>query len=180
MLTFEDIIVFGDSLADVGNVNISTNGTQFPSPPYNNGRATNGITIIELIAQQMGLDDSASLPSLAGGDNYAFAGAELGQGTSTLGVPNVGIQIGTYLQSDSPDEGDIFFLFAGANNILFNPNVTPQGMVNDLTAHITTLAQAGGESFAVFNSPPVDETPFAVSNNISDIAEGVIEQTLKI
>ncbi len=170
-LNFDDIIVFGDSIADVGNANLATGNTVFPSPPYNNGRASNGSSIVELIAEQIGLTGSASIPSLAGGDNYAFGGAELGDGFSTLNSPNIGFQIDSYLAIDTPEATDLFLINAVSNNILTNPTVTAQTLVDFVVDHITTLANAGAKSFAITNSPPVDDSPTVVSTGLSDLAE---------
>lgn len=173
MIPYQDIIVFGDSLSDVGNANIATNNTQFPSPPYNNGRATNGFTIVELMAEKIGLGGSVSTPSFLGGDNFAVGGAELGQGFSTLSAPNLGTQINVYLQNNTPQEGDLFFLFGGGNDIVFNAEVSPQIMVDNVVDHISTLFQAGADAFGVFNVPPIDASPFVNTLGANEVTKAI-------
>ncbi len=173
---FTDFITFGDSLADVGNVFAATqliNPTP-PSPPYDDGRFSNGELVPELIAKQLGF--SASTPSVAGGDNYAFGTAESGSGLSDEGFLNVGEQISAYLLVDEPTATDVFFITAGSNN--FFPDInkentaenidTPQSALDGLTENITTLAEAGAENFIIPNAAPLGTLPFANAAGIND------------
>ncbi|AFY57671.1 phospholipase/lecithinase/hemolysin [Rivularia sp. PCC 7116] len=174
--SFTSFITFGDSLADVGNLFITTRSINPnpPSPPYADGRFSNGELVPEIIAKELGL--SASTPSLAGGDNYAFGTAETGSGFSDEGLPNVGEQIKTYLDIDAPAEGDLFFITAGSNN--FFPDIdeevipdnisTPASVLEGLTENITTLADAGAENFIIPNIALLGSLPFARNEGISD------------
>ncbi|AFZ49482.1 phytase [Dactylococcopsis salina] len=160
---FSKFVTFGDSSVDVGNVFLGNDRTFPPSPPYFEGRFSNGRVFVELIAEELGL--SASTPSLAGGDNYAFSGAELGDGTSTDNTPNIGEQINSYLAGNTPTEDDLIFISAGSNNNFQDadnlPN--PAEVVSLLTSHLTTLANAGAENFAVANIPPLGNAPLITS-----------------
>ncbi|MDY6902702.1 MAG: SGNH/GDSL hydrolase family protein, partial [Cyanobacteriota bacterium] len=174
--SFTSFITFGDSLADVGNLFITTRSINPnpPSPPYADGRFSNGELVPEIIAKELGL--SASTPSLAGGDNYAFGTAETGSGFSDEGLPNVGEQIKTYLDIDAPAEGDIFFISAGSNNFFpdIDEEITPDNIaapatvLEGLTENITTLADAGAESFIIPNLALLGTVPYAKEGGISD------------
>ena len=172
--TFSDFITFGDSLADVGNVFLSTRGRTPASPPYCYGRFSNGELVPEIIARKLGL--SASIPFLAGGDNYAFGTAETGYGVSDEGLPNVGEQIKFYLARDAPIATDVFFISAGSNNFFPDINTeittqnisTPENVLQGLIENITALANAGAENFIIPNLAPLGTTPFAKDAGISD------------
>ena len=172
--SFSSFITFGDSLADVGNIYITTRSTNPPSPPYANGRFSNGELVPEIIAKELGL--SASTPSLAGGDNYAFGTAETGSGFSDEGLPNVGEQIKAYLSIDAPAAGDIFFITAGSNNFFPDINeeitpdniATPTSVLEGLIENITTLADAGAENFIIPNIALLGSVPYAKNKGISD------------
>src|SRR3954471_9015267 len=69
-----DLVVFGDSLADVGNLQLASQGA-FPNSLYAGGRFSNGPMWVETLAEFLG--EPAVTPSLAGGLNYAFAGARV-------------------------------------------------------------------------------------------------------
>ncbi|MBE9212788.1 phytase [Plectonema cf. radiosum LEGE 06105] len=179
---FSDFIAFGDSTTDVGNIFLSTGGTFPASPPYFNGRLSNGLLVPEILAEEIGL--SASTPFLGGGTNYAFGGAELGAGDG--GEPSVGEQINFYLGADAPTATDLFFISAGSNSIVPDLDATPaeiienipeiEDIVADLTGHITTLANAGAENFIISNLPSFGDTPLITSQGVSNqVNSAVIE-----
>ena len=159
---WDDLIVFGDSLADVGNIFIGSGNTFPPAPPYDPGRFSNGAVFSELLAQELGLAGSASVSSLLGGDNYAFSGAQTGEGTTPLvsfELPNVGTQINTFLATDAPTPTDLFAIFAGSNDFLNNPTLDPNIVVTNVENHIRTLVAAGAEGFVIGNLTPLGQTP---------------------
>ena len=168
--TFSNLIVFGDSLSDTGNVFNATENLIPPSPPYADGRFSNGDLLVDAIADYLELPENESFQS--GGNNYAFGAAETGSGTSEYGflipepidVPNIGQQIDLYLADRTPTETDLFFVYGGANDF-FSPLLrgetlpTPESIVGNITSHITELAEAGAGTFVVPNLPPLGEIP---------------------
>ncbi len=76
---YSGLYVFGDSLSDVGNVSLATGGAEPVSPPYSNGRFSNGNLWVQDVAASLGLGPVT--PSLAGGNDFAFGGAQTGQTT---------------------------------------------------------------------------------------------------
>jgi outer membrane lipase/esterase len=156
------IVSFGDSLSDVRNVYIATGGTT-PSAPYYSGHYSNGPVWIEYTAQRLGLP--APTPSLAGGNDYAFGGAETGtSGLSALGTPNIGTQIGMYfLAGNTPSPTQLFTIWGGANDFLNGGQTNPTVPVANIAQEITQLAAAGAKQFLVGNLPLLGEIPFAHS-----------------
>ena len=75
--TYPAIYSFGDSLSDAGNVRISSLHTLPKQPPYFNGRFSNGLNWLDDLTAKLGVSDAAT-PSLAGGDDFAFGGAQTG------------------------------------------------------------------------------------------------------
>jgi phospholipase/lecithinase/hemolysin len=172
-----EIVVFGASVSDVGNVNILTAGggafIPFTQPPYFQGRFSNGPLWHEVMADQLGVGPS-SIPSLFGGNNYAFGGAEVGPGGSFLyGLPNLGIQIDWYLSGINPylgvpdrppanPTGDELFIVAsgGGNNIIPpGPPQAPEAIIAFIEEHVTTLVEAGGRNFLVPNFFDLENAP---------------------
>lgn len=158
------IVSFGDSLSDVGNDYVASGGTQ-PSPAadYSNGRFTNGGNWLDYLAHDLGV--AAPVASLAGGSDYAFGGASTGTGTTTYApgqaVPNVGTQIAMYLSTNTPTSGELFTIWAGANNLLIGNQTNPLVPAQDIANEITTLAAAGAKQFLVPNLPLLGEIPAA-------------------
>src|SRR4051794_5662832 len=89
-LTFKTIYAFGDSLSDAGNLSISTQlaGSPTPTSPYFQesyptpfGTAhphvfSNGPTWVQDLSLNLGLGTLE--PSLLGGTDFAYGGAETG------------------------------------------------------------------------------------------------------
>jgi thermolabile hemolysin len=154
------LVVFGDSLLDTGNVYTATNGQQ-PPPPYFNGRFSNGIVWNEYLAA--GLHIAAATPSLTGGTNYAWGGAESGTGVSPQnGVPNVLTQVGQFLSGNTLSSNQLVVMDGGANDF-FDGQTDPNVPVNNLATAITSLAAAGGKQFLVQNLPPLGNVPGSLS-----------------
>lgn len=154
---FSQLVVFGDSLSDTGNVSQITSGLIPESPPYFDGRFSNGPVWVEELSSQ--LDLPAAGPSLAGGTNCAFGGAKTGGGFTSLIVPNLGRQITAYLGGHTLSAEELIVVWGGANDLLNDLQADPSLPVSNLADHITTLAGAGGESFLVPNLPPLGKTP---------------------
>ena len=69
---FTELVIFGDSLSDVGNTSQASFGT-YPGQFYSNGRFSNGPVYVEAVATGLGL--SPTVRSTAGGSNFAYGGA---------------------------------------------------------------------------------------------------------
>jgi outer membrane lipase/esterase len=173
----QQIIVFGDSLSDTGNVFAATGG-QFPPPAYgyDNGRFSNGPVWVERLANRLGV--GAPTPSLTGGSNYAFGGATsatsgydpLTSNGQLVGfVPSIGTQISTYLAGHTPGDGKLYTVWGGANDF-FNGQTNPSIPAANIAANVQTLLGAGARNFLVANMPPLDVTPFGLSLSLPEQA----------
>ncbi len=76
-LTPSRVVVFGDSLSDIGNIDDATLGV-VPGRTYYNGRFSNGPAWVERLASDLGAPPLG--PSTAGGDNFAYGGADFRRG----------------------------------------------------------------------------------------------------
>src|ERR1700677_3455324 len=156
------IIIFGDSLSDVGNSYQAGNTTPVP-PNYALGEYTDGpattpsSTIsglwIEQLAALAGLPKPTA--SSLGGFDYAFAGAVTGTtGTST---PGLGDQVKAFLKSyPTPPVGSLYVVWGGNNDLL---NVTSASglaaaettAIANLKSEISQLAAAGAKKILWVN-----------------------------
>jgi phospholipase/lecithinase/hemolysin len=152
------VVVFGDSLSDVGNVFALTGK---PPAPYYQGRYSNGPVWVERLAADLGVPTPT--PSMAGGTDYAFGGAETGSGSSPKGAPNVLTQVNMYLGAHKPAAGQLFILWGGANNF-FDGQTNPLVPVSDIGTAITTLAANGAKQFLVPNYSNLANTPYGNAN----------------
>lgn len=158
--TISDLVVFGDSLCDVGN--------SYQAEPYWNGRYSNGPIWVSRFSEL--LDVPQPTRSLDDGTSYAYGGAETGSGSSWTGTPNIGEQIHTYLDVDkkTPSSTTLVILWGGANDIfeaLFDEEKASAAAtlaVANLGQHIETLADGGATQFLVPNLPPLGSTPLGI------------------
>ncbi len=117
---FSAIYVFGDSYCDVGNIYSLSGGTVPLSPPYYNGRFSNGPLWVEHIAGSMGLP---MLPAAKGGTDYAFGGARVTADVPEPpfgSIPSVPSQVLLYLgqHGGKADPNALYVLEGGGNDIL--------------------------------------------------------------
>ena len=150
------VAVFGDSLSDGGNVFAASGGTL----PYPSGRFTNGPVWAERLALDLG---TTLQPSLLGGGDYAFGGAETGLGTAllrgVLPVPGVRQQVQDYLTSTpSPEANKLHVVFGGANDF-FNGQTNPAIPAANITSAVSDLANAGAKRILVVDLPNLGLTP---------------------
>jgi len=159
--TFTNVVSFGDSLTDVGNLWAATGGSNPPDPPYWQGRSSNGPVWVEYLATKYGLP--APIKSLSGGPDYAWRGASTG--TATL-PPGVLIQVGQYLShvNNHADPSALYVVWAGANDVFFDSGFSPSVSAKNVATAVDTLYGAGARTFLVPNMPPLEKTPEAIAN----------------
>lgn len=151
---FAEMLVFGDSFSDTGNMHLATGGA-LASSPYFDGRISNGPVFVEQAAMRLGLPTPAA--SLLGGTNYAFAGAPTG-GDGFFDVPTLGEQIDIFLSEGNVLDGDELIVVQGGTNdalwYVLNGGLVgndPPTAVGNIRNHILTLADAGGVAFVAPN-----------------------------
>ncbi|MEI8309882.1 MAG: SGNH/GDSL hydrolase family protein [Verrucomicrobiota bacterium] len=172
---FDNLVIFGDSLSDVGNLYARDS---FPPSPYWSGRFSNGPVWIEQLAADLGMP--APTPSKVGGNNFAWGGAQTGTGFSTVPVilslvPNVSEQVQIYLATNVASPTALYVLWAGANDF-FNGQTDPSIPADNIVAAVNTLETAGASNFLVLNLPPLGSTPKFLNTpgeaGISALADG--------
>jgi phospholipase/lecithinase/hemolysin len=156
------LLVFGDSLSDVGNAWLLLGDGAVPSPPHWRGRRCNGPLWVELLAGRLGWPPLE--PSLAGGTDHAYGGARSGAGLSPKGVPNLLEQVARCLAAWAGarlDDAALVVLRAGANDYLDGePGLERAEAINaNLVAAITALAQVGARRFLVPTELPWGVSP---------------------
>jgi outer membrane lipase/esterase len=112
---FSNVIVFGDSLSDAGNISLATNPAIQPPLEF----TTNpGAVTVQNVAGHYGYNLSASL---AGGSDYAWGGAGVltnSPGTPSA-VPTISTQVDAYLAGGKVDSKALYSIWGGANDIFY-------------------------------------------------------------
>lgn len=153
-----NLIVFGDSLSDMGNAKDSI--LNVPDvPPYWQGRFSNGMVWVEHLSQSFGVTTTHGFGTSAG-DNRAFGGAQTGAGFAYLLIPNVGSQITSYLANVQSTfaANDVVSLWAGGNDFLYG-TANADTIATNMESHIRQLEAAGASTFVIPNLPPLEKTP---------------------
>lgn len=157
---FSDIYLFGDSQSDDGNLFAITNGFSPPSPPYFNGRFSNGPIWQEYLAPRVELVANPD-------NNVAIGGAETG--TNDVLIPGFPAAPGLQHQVDnfvtthpSADPKALYIVYAGGNDY-FGGNIDVNPTVNNLSTAVTKLAAVGARNFMMPNLPNPSGSPVVVS-----------------
>jgi phospholipase/lecithinase/hemolysin len=152
-----NIVAFGDSLSDNGNLHELTGGA-FPDSSYFEGRFSNGPVWVEHLAAQMG----AEL------DDFAWGGASTG---SLLPFPpSLRAQIATWQVQSNTAQG-LFTVWAGANDYLRIERIDAQRAVGNVLAGLETLAMSGVSRILLLNLPDLGLTPGRLSKSAETQAE---------
>ncbi len=173
--TIDAIYAFGDSLSDVGNVFIATGGAE-PAPPYSNGQFSNGPIWIQDLAAKFGV--APLHPSLAGGTDYAFGGAETGPETFNTANPATDLtaQVAQFGAAHPvADPNALYTIWIGSNDlsdILTGalPTQYPGDIgaaVTNVDASIGALAADGAKRLLIVTVPDLGKTPGAIAGGPS-------------
>lgn len=171
---FDAIYVFGDSYNDVGNIFTATGGA-VPPAPYFNGRFSNGPIWIDHLA---GTYNVKITPSLTGGADYAFGGAEVTQAVpeGALSIPSIPQQVDLYLSQHNfkADPLALYIVEGGGNDILDATGGSPDALGREiafgLLSSIAQLQRAGARYFLVPGLFNVGLLPASVASGNSAFA----------
>lgn len=179
---FSDIIVFGDSLSDVGNIyNLTLENPIIaetvgvtPDIPYWYGRFSNGPVWVEYVSYELGLYSdipNASIPFEHGGINYAHGGAETDFDLKSnwfepdfadlFGFGDNGIrsQVAVHVIYGTTSPNDLIVIWGGGNDLM-NGEVNTREMAINIGGLIAFMhQQVGATYFLVPNLPPLGQIP---------------------
>ncbi len=165
---FTSIVVYGDSLSDNGNIYAASGNTYPASPPYYNGRLSNGPVTVEQMATTWGvpLYDFAYGGATTGIGNASDGGAPTSLGS--LGLPGMQSELAStqgLLGSLVDFNTSLFVVWGGPNDFfsaLAQNTLSPQTVdraVSDLTGIVTTLELLGAKNILVPGMPDLGLTP---------------------
>jgi len=181
---FGTVVAFGSSITDTGNSCSAVPQTYCPpSPPYAQGRASNGPLWIEDVASGLG----ASAKGVRfGGTNYAYAGARTTAipGGATQLVPNMTTQFDQYLAAygyqSSPQTLFVLDGVTFGNDVTdaltlaaTDPNAPTRILTNSVTAMVTMMQRlyaSGARHIVVLTSTNLGLTPQVKALGASAVA----------
>lgn len=161
--SFDNVVVFGDSLSDNGNFSSKL----FPNGPTARFTTNPGEVAVELVAQHYGF---TLAPSTSGGTDYAWGGALAGTDTSEFGIPipSTQHQLDSYFAATGgrADSHALYTYWIGANDLFgaidtnnANGSATATTAAQSALNGIARLQGAGARNIVVFNIPDLSKTP---------------------
>lgn len=187
---FGEIVSFGDSLSDIGNMYQLTGGT-FPPAPYDQGRASNGPVWLESLAPRLNLETTLA-------NNYAVNGATTGQANQYeiplgMDLPGLANELESFVARTGgiADADALYTLWIGPNDLwaVLTEGADPQAAIGQAMANlgtfVTSLHGMGARHILVPNMVDLGMTSWAISTGNSAGATGLsaafnagLEQTL--
>ncbi|HYZ20974.1 MAG TPA: SGNH/GDSL hydrolase family protein [Rhodopila sp.] len=189
---FGAIYAFGDSLSDAGNLSITTGATgatEPVSPPYfqekyapTNGNVfSNGPTWTQDLSIALGL--GTLKPSLIGGTDFAYGGAETGSAPQNANEPKLAaISLPAQLVQfqaavPKPSANALYAVSVGNDDlldILSKPSLSAAQQAADVSASVTneinfinSLIKGGATNLLVLNVPDLGKTPDVMTGAVN-------------
>jgi outer membrane lipase/esterase len=182
--SFREIIVFGDSLSDTGNLTSLPEFGFLNNPPFDRG-FSDGPRAVEVLANSIGLnvDPSLHLVGPPVGTNFAVSGARA-RGTNPIDLP---AQIGGFLLnngSTAPSDA-LYVVFIGGNDVRDardeSNEYLAKGIIRDavksINLSVRSLVAAGGKAIMVVNVPDIGATPESQQSSDEELSERATELT---
>jgi phospholipase/lecithinase/hemolysin len=167
---FSRIFVFGDSMSDNGNlykrsVEISLIFPISPivpiSPPYFNGRFTNGKVWVERLSDKLNISEKSFI-------DYAYAGATVGK--NKYPIPSLDKQVSSYLYwNPSGDPYALYTVWIGSNDLLNYNNDIDEVLLDDIRKgmeyNLKRLINHGAKHILSPQLPDLSVTPHAMNRD---------------
>jgi phospholipase/lecithinase/hemolysin len=161
--SFSALVVYGDSLSDNGNLYAATG--QPTSPPYYNGRFSNGPVAVEQLSGLLGapLVDFAWGGATTGIGNYGDGGTQTAFGTNNLPGMLTELSASTSTLSTLNMSSSLFVVWGGANDFLASGS--PSVGVANIDTIVSTLEAHGALHILVPGMPDLGLTPDFYGNS---------------
>ncbi|BCA93964.1 lysophospholipase [Legionella antarctica] len=166
---FDTMVIFGDSLSDTGNL-YRYMWYKFPvSPPYFQGRFSNGILWVEQLYNSYYPQEYSE-----GFQNYAVGGAGAVLSYKQSLPFTLAIELNDYLYWNTygKKESSLYMIWIGANNYLNGPtnidDIT-DSVVDAIEVTIERLISYGGNKFFIPNIPDLGRLPQAADTHLQTL-----------
>ena len=171
---FNKIIFFGDSLSDNGNLYYDDYGYLPKSPPYFQGRFSNGYVWSELVAERFKQSNNVQSTNYAvGGETARLHNPYYGYLPYSLIASVDNYLVHTFYRDRSTT---LFVILIGANDYLNgvdNADTMTNDVVSSIKYAIETLIYRGGTNFLLINLPDLSQTPRAKTYGWSEQLKAV-------
>ena len=191
---FSDLISFGDSLSDVGNVAGITNPGVAPliNGYYQQTHFSDNVIWNETLAAYWGLPARTPgrvaygpLAAALSGNTWAWGGSESSANAVSPSwvdypIPGLLMETSSYLANFTPSSTTLYSIWSGADNLLVGNSPSPaaaESAVDAVKTAMTDLENAGARNFLIINMPKIGDTPYAQTNGPEYIAAANVYST---
>ncbi|HHQ4660822.1 TPA: SGNH/GDSL hydrolase family protein [Aeromonas veronii] len=174
---FSRVVMFGDSLSDTGKMYKKMRGYLPSSPPYFNGRFSNGPVWLEQLGDER--FPGLVVANEAEGGATAVAYNHLGALNGWLGfwswdpkyqvINNLDYEIDQFLKKDKFRPDDLVVIWVGANDYLaygWNTERDADRVIDTIRLASNRLVLNGAQQILLFNIPDLGQTPSARSMKV--------------
>lgn len=179
---FSQIVFFGDSLTDNGNFYNDVYGFMPKSPPYFDGRFSNGPVWSEYTSQYYFAKSLVESTNYAiGGQTAVFHNPVDGFNPYTLTMSRENYLLHTIFTDRSQT---LFIIWVGANDYL--PGIkdldsVTTNVVNSIRSTIESLIYYGGTNFLIIDLPDLSKLPYGQKIEFDDVLKAaVVAHNLKL
>lgn len=165
--TIQELVFFGDSLTDNGNLYNSSFKFIPKDPPYYKGRFTNGPVWADLVSEYFNEKYGTQA------QNYAVGGATVVSRSIFDGALPYYLEyeVNHYLKSKDKmnKEGVVYLFWIGANDYMDEKkqpvDVLVNEVVDEIVVQVREVIEHGGKNFVLIDLPDLSKAPYA--KNIS-------------
>jgi phospholipase/lecithinase/hemolysin len=162
---YSRIVVFGDSLSDIGRM-YQKSGRLIPtSPPYVGGRFSNGPVWLENLPDMIG---GAPVVNYAEGGATAYSYETVSFNPKYRIVTNLDALVSDFQKNDSFGPDDLVIIWLGANDYLtyeWTKDDDVQRAVQHIYDKVDEILASGAGNVLLFNLPDLSATPYATQQN---------------
>ncbi|HAU4874539.1 TPA: SGNH/GDSL hydrolase family protein [Aeromonas hydrophila] len=170
---FSRIVMFGDSLSDTGKMYSKMRGYLPSSPPYYQGRFSNGPVWLEQLTQQF---PGLTIANEAEGGATAVAYNKISWNPKYQVINNLDYEVTQFLQKDSFKPDDLVILWVGANDYLaygWNTEQDAKRVRDAISDAANRMVLNGAKQILLFNLPDLGQNPSARSQKVVEAASHV-------
>jgi thermolabile hemolysin len=148
--SFDEIVIFGDSLSDNGNLVFIENQPEPDPELYFQGRFSNGPVWVEYLADPQRLNTPLTDRAIGGAQSGGFIG--------------LNVQVPAYIETaDSPSPNALFIIWIGGNDFL-NGDGDAQAAVANIKDAMDRLSEFGALTMLILNLPDLGAIPATIGS----------------
>ncbi|MBU2705895.1 SGNH/GDSL hydrolase family protein [Zooshikella marina] len=172
--TISRIVVFGDSLSDTGKMYQKSLKWIPSSPPYYDGRFSDGPVWVDYLKSQL-MQDNIPISIINEAEGGATAATyDITDSPVTLFINTLSNELSQFLSKDYFRTGDLVIVWAGGNDYLNQKQESVDTVLSAIDNLLNHAINSNASQVIAFNLPRLDTTPHAhkkLPGKLSELAK---------